>query len=71
MIMRYAMKHASQVGAVPDPVSHLMCSSSRNVASIHAFHVLLQGGFAENLKLLQRYPSVDVQTILVQAAQLR
>ena len=33
--------------------------------------VLLQGGFADNLKLLQRYPSVDVHTILVRAAHLR
>jgi hypothetical protein len=33
--------------------------------------LLLQGDFAQNLKLLQRYPSADVQTILARAAQLR
>ena len=30
-----------------------------------------QGDFAHNLKLLQRYPPVDVQTILIEAARLR
>lgn len=33
--------------------------------------MVLQGDFAHNLKLLQRYPPVDVQTILVRAAHLR
>ncbi|KAK9834207.1 hypothetical protein WJX81_008458 [Elliptochloris bilobata] len=32
---------------------------------------LLQGDFAHNLKLLQRYPSVDVHTVLHRAEQLR
>jgi len=32
---------------------------------------LLQGDFAHNLKLLQRYPSVDVHTVLHRAHQLK
>ena len=32
---------------------------------------LLQGDFAQNIKLLQKYPSVDVHTIIHQAMQLK
>ena len=32
---------------------------------------LLQGDFSQNLKLLQRYPSVDVHAILHRALQLK
>lgn len=41
-----------------------------NFGQPYDLDIFMQGDFSQNLKLLQKYPSVDVHSILYKAANL-
>ena len=55
-----------------DPGGHMDCLLRFCIAMLSNIREeLLQGDFSQNIKLLQRYPSVDVHAIIHQAMQLK